>query len=170
MVERFLPILKPSDLAFTSHSAEQTARLGMRLGQLLTKGDVIGLSGDLGGGKTAFAVGVGKGWVTLELVNSPTFVFVHEHHRPRDSIRLFHVDCYKLSSVEDAESIGIEDILTGDDIVLIEWPEAIESLLPPDRLWIQMDLLEEAGTKRQLTFRASGARHEALLDAFRRNA
>lgn len=165
-----LPILKPSDLAFISNSAEQTARLGTRLGQLLSKGDLICLSGPLGAGKTALAAGVGKGWGTPDLVNSPTFVFVHEYHRPAEAVRLFHVDCYRLSSLEDAESIGIEEILAGDDTVLIEWPERIQPLLPPDRLWIQMDLLDEAGTKRQLTFRASGTRYETLLDAFRRSA
>lgn len=165
-----MPILKSTDLAFTSNSAEQTVRLGVRLGQLLAKGDVICLSGDLGAGKTAFAAGVGKGWGTSDLVNSPTFVFVHEYRRPGESVRLFHVDCYRLGGEEDAESIGVEEILAGDDIVMIEWPERIDSFLPTERLWVQMDLLDAGGTKRQLTFRASGARYETLLDAFRRSA
>ena len=87
-----------------------------------------------------------------------------------ESARLFHVDCYRLGGDEDAESIGIEEILGGEDIVMIEWPEQIEAFLPTDRLWIQMDLLDAGGTKRQLTFRASGTHYETLLDAFRRSA
>jgi tRNA threonylcarbamoyladenosine biosynthesis protein TsaE len=130
---------------------------------------VICLSGDLGAGKTALTSGIGKGWGAREPVNSPTFVFVHEHRRLKDNLRLFHVDCYRLSSLEDAETVGIEEILAGDDVVVIEWPERIETLLPVERLWITLDMVGETteGTERQISFQATGARYTALLDCLR---
>jgi tRNA threonylcarbamoyladenosine biosynthesis protein TsaE len=163
-----LPVLTSDRLSLTSHSVEQTVRLGARLGQCLTSGDVICLSGDLGAGKTALASGIGQGWGALELINSPTFVFVHEHHRAGDALRLYHVDCYRLNSLGDAENIGFGDILAGDDVTVIEWPERIEVLLPPERLWIDLEARGE-NTERQLTFQASGPRFVSLLDDFRRS-
>ncbi len=164
-----MPILSPDTLDFTSNSLEQTTRLGVRLGELLAAGDLICLSGDLGAGKTAFAAGVGRGWRAREVVNSPTFVFSHEHRRDVDDVLLYHVDCYRLSGAEDAESIGIADILAGDSVVLIEWPERILSILPAERLWISL-VAADVPTRRQIQFRASGTRYQTLLDSFRRGA
>jgi tRNA threonylcarbamoyladenosine biosynthesis protein TsaE len=151
-----------------SHSAEQTARIGVRLGQLLAAGDLICLSGELGAGKTALAAGIGKGWGALEPINSPTFVLVHEHHRARDAQRLYHLDCYRLNSPGDAESMGIEDILAGDDSAMIEWPEQIAGLLPPERLWITLEMpgLPDEGvdTERRITITATGERYRMLLE------
>jgi tRNA threonylcarbamoyladenosine biosynthesis protein TsaE len=79
------------------------------------------------------------------------------------------VDSYRLGSMGDAESVGIEDILAGDGVVVIEWPERITPLLPPERLWITLDVLDET-TQRQLTLRATGPRYETLLEQFQRNA
>ena len=153
----------------TSASVEQTAQIGIWLGRLLLPGDTICLSGDLGAGKTAIAAGIGKGWGALEPVNSPTFVFVHEHRRARDIQHLYHLDCYRLNSLEDAESVGIEDILAGDGIAVIEWPERIGELLPAECLWIKLEVPDserpdEGGeTQRQITFEASGMRYASLL-------
>ncbi len=154
-------------LDLISRSVEQTVAFGRQLGQLLAPGDVICLSGELGAGKTALASGIGKGWGTPELVNSPTFVFVHEHRRPHDDRRLYHLDCYRLSSLDDAETVGIEDILSGDGVVLIEWPERIKALLPPERLWITLEILDET-TERHITLQAESAHYAALLRDLRR--
>jgi len=165
-----VPILTPDILDFTSHSAEQTARIGTRLGGLLVAGDIICLSGDLGAGKTALAAGIGKGWGALEMVNSPTFVFVHEHRRANEDMRLYHVDCYRLPDAENAVTIGIDDMLAGRDIVVIEWPERIEALLPEERLWIHLMPFDDFTEKRQVQFRATGTHYQQLLDTFRRKA
>jgi tRNA threonylcarbamoyladenosine biosynthesis protein TsaE len=74
-----VPIFREGELDILSHSADQTERLGMRLGALLQAGDVICLSGDMGAGKTVFSVGIGKGWGALTPLTSPTFNIVHEH-------------------------------------------------------------------------------------------
>lgn len=160
-----MPILREGELDIISHSAEQTRRLGIRLGALLQAGDVICLSGDLGAGKTAFAAGVGVGWGARELFTSPTFNLVHEHERERDSERLFHLDCYRLTRPEDADSIGIDDVLSGRGVVVIEWPEHIDSVLPRERLWIELRILEP--TRRNFLFEAVGTRYETLLEQFR---
>ena len=135
-------------LQFVSHNVDQTTKFGEQLGAHLATGDIVCLSGEMGAGKTALVSGIGKGWGAIEPVNSPTFVLVHPHHRNRDTLRLYHLDCYRLNNVEDALSAGIEDILNGEDVVVIEWPEQIISLLPVERLWINIELLPEDGEGR----------------------
>lgn len=160
-----MPILREGQLDIISHSAEQTRRLGNRLGTLLQAGDVICLSGDMGAGKTVFAAGIGKGWGAQTAITSPTFNLVHEHTREADSQRLYHLDCYRLKSVEDAESIGLDDVLSGRGPVILEWPEHIESALPKQRLWIELRILEP--TRRNFIFEGSGERYEKLMNQFR---
>jgi tRNA threonylcarbamoyladenosine biosynthesis protein TsaE len=148
---------------FISHSVEQTSQVGYHLGQLLAPGDVICLAGDLGAGKTVFARGTGMGWGALESVTSPTFTLIHEHHRAQDSRVLYHVDCYRLQSMDDAWGIGLEDVLHGDGSVLIEWPEHVQAVLPAERLWGQFDILDDI--QRHITIQAVGQRYQALLEA-----
>jgi tRNA threonylcarbamoyladenosine biosynthesis protein TsaE len=147
----------------TTQSVDATIQLGQQIGAMLRSGDVLCLSGDLGAGKTALSRGLVHGWGALEHASSPTFVFVHEHHRATDSQRLYHVDCYRLQSALDAATIGLEDMLAGDDVVLLEWPERVESLLPADRLWIEIETVED--NTRRFTFEAVGTRYSALLTA-----
>jgi tRNA threonylcarbamoyladenosine biosynthesis protein TsaE len=160
-----VPILREGELDIISHSVEQTQRLGARLGGLLEPGDVICLSGDMGAGKTVFSAGIGKGWGARTPVTSPTFNLIHEHRRDKDSQRLFHLDCYRLEDAEDAENIGLDDVLNGRGPVILEWPERIESLLPPQRLWIELRILEP--TRRNFIFEGSGKRYEELVAKFR---
>lgn len=151
----------PDRLKLTSHSVDETIALGKMIGSLLRAGDVVCLSGDLGAGKTAFTSGIGKGWGALEPVNSPTFVFVHEHHRAVDNMRLYHLDCYRLASEDDAISIGIEDILAGEDVAILEWPERVEVFLPVERLWINLFAVDD--NTRSIEFAAQGVRYSELL-------
>src|SRR5579859_4987660 len=137
-----VPILAPNVLELISQSHDQTVRLGARLGELAQPGDLITLSGTLGAGKTAFASGFGQGWGAKEPVNSPTFVFVHEHHRAADPVRLYHLDCYRLRDESDAESIGLSDMLADNAVLLIEWPERIALHLPIERLAIHLSWIE----------------------------
>jgi tRNA threonylcarbamoyladenosine biosynthesis protein TsaE len=160
-----VPILKEGQLDIISHSAEQTQRLGLRLGALLLPTDLICLSGDMGAGKTVFASGIGKGWGAKTQITSPTFNLVHEHKREKDSQRLYHLDCYRLEKPADAESIGLDDIMSGRGPVILEWPEHIESILPRQRLWIELRVLEP--TRRNFVFLATGKRYEEMISKFR---
>jgi tRNA threonylcarbamoyladenosine biosynthesis protein TsaE len=86
-----MPILDDRNFEFFSHSPEQTRRLGIQLGKLLSQGDVICLEGNLGAGKTTLIQGLARGWGALDQVSSPTYVIVNEYGRP-DGQTLFHVD------------------------------------------------------------------------------
>jgi len=162
-----VPILDERSLDFISHAPEQTVRLGVRLGERLAAGDVLCLSGELGSGKTTFASGLGRGWGALEAVTSPTFVLVNEYRRA-DGQRLWHLDCYRLRSGAEAVAFGFDDLLGGQGVMLIEWPEHIREVLPPERL--QLSLRWVDAEKRGFRMEALGARYETLLKEFRRAA
>ncbi|MBP7692939.1 MAG: tRNA (adenosine(37)-N6)-threonylcarbamoyltransferase complex ATPase subunit type 1 TsaE [Anaerolineales bacterium] len=162
-----MPILDQRSLDFISHAPDQTARLGVRLGERLAPGDVICLSGELGSGKTTLAAGVGRGWGVLEPVTSPTFVLVNEYQRA-DGLRLWHLDCYRLRSGAEAVAFGFEDLLAGAGLMLIEWPEHIQEILPPERLHIHLRWVDTE--KRGFRIEALGARYTALLHDFRHAA
>jgi tRNA threonylcarbamoyladenosine biosynthesis protein TsaE len=160
-----VPILKEGQLDIISHSAEQTQRLGARLGAMLRPGDVICLSGDMGAGKTVFAAGIGAGWGAKIPVSSPTFNLVHDHTREQDKMHLYHLDCYRLERASDADTIGIDDILCSKGAIILEWPEHILKVLPSERLWIDIRVLEP--TRRNFSFQANGKRYEQLITRFR---
>jgi tRNA threonylcarbamoyladenosine biosynthesis protein TsaE len=160
-----VPILRPGELDIISHSAEQTQRLGARLGSLLSAVDVICLSGEMGAGKTVFTAGIGRGWGAKTPITSPTFTLVHEHQREQNTQRLYHLDCYRLQDADDTSSIDLDEILDGHGPVIVEWPEHIEGLLPPQRLWIELRIIER--TRRNLTFEGSGTRYENMIKQFR---
>ena len=162
-----MPILDEHSLDFMSHSPEQTLRFGARLGERLASGDVISVSGELGAGKTTFIAGVGRGWGALDPVTSPTFVLVHGYRRA-DGQRLWHLDCYRLNSGAEALAIGFDDLLEAGGVMLIEWPERILEVLPPERLRLALRWVSD--TKRGFRLEASGARYTQVLDDFRRAA
>jgi tRNA threonylcarbamoyladenosine biosynthesis protein TsaE len=163
-----VPILRKGELDIISHSARQTERLGTRLGKLLQPGDVVALSGDMGAGKTVFSTGVGKGFGSRTPVTSPTYNLVHQHRREADRTLLYHLDCYRLSGVLDAESIGLDDILDGTGIVVIEWAERIKDVLPDNYLWIELRVVEE--TRRNFILEGNGDRYQTLIKQFREAA
>ena len=163
-----MPILDEQTLDFVSNSPVQTERLGVRLGELLQPGDLICLAGELGTGKTCLARGISRGWGALRSATSPSFTLIHEHPRASDGLALFHVDCYRLQTAAEALTVGLDDVLARPGVVMIEWPERVVSLLPPDWLWITLRWVAE--TKRGIRLEASGRRNIELLAAFRRGA
>ena len=149
-----------------SHSPEQTRRIGMWLGGALQAGDVICLQGDLGAGKTTFVQGIAHGWGSLDSVSSPTFIIVNVYRRG-DEARLFHMDAYRLDSTPEAEELDLDSMLSQGPL-LIEWPERMNGLIPPEHLWISLEPV--AQEEREMRFRASGSRYEEVLDVVRRAA
>lgn len=163
-----MAILDERTLDFISSSAEQTVRLGVRLGELLNADDVICLSGELGSGKTAFAQGIGRGWGASRHVTSPTFTLVNEYQRLNDPLKLYHIDCYRLEGDADTITTGIDDILINGGVIMIEWPERISPILPQERLWIGFRHISE--TRRGVLIKAEGDRALELLQQFRQSA
>jgi len=162
-----LPIIPAGSLEIVTESPDETRRFGYRLGQLLTIGDVICLSGDLGAGKTTFASGVGQGWNNIARLPSPTYTIMNVYKRDTDGQMLHHVDAYRLETPDALWSTGIDDIFDANGSVLIEWPERIESVLPDNRLWVDIQFDDDDDDRRLFILTAHGDT-STLLDAFRR--
>ncbi len=157
------PILDQNALEIISRSAEQTRRVGMRLGALLAPGQVICLIGDLGAGKTTFVQGLAAGWGSLDAVSSPTFVLVNVYRRT-DAERLYHMDAYRISGPDEAIDLDLDDMLDQGPLI-VEWADRIDAALAEARLWVTLNWVDE--TQRDIVFRAFGAEYEGLLQKFR---
>jgi tRNA threonylcarbamoyladenosine biosynthesis protein TsaE len=161
-----MPILDAHTIDFFSRSPQQTRSIGMQLGGALQAGDVICLQGDLGAGKTTFVQGIARGWGSLDPVSSPTFILVNLYRRA-DQSQLFHMDAYRLDSTPEAEELDLDSMLAQGPL-LIEWPERIDGLVPNERLWVQLEHIDEE--ERELKFRSRGKRYDGLLEIIRRAA
>ena len=161
-----MPILDANTLDFISRSPDQTRRVGMRLGALLNPGDVVCLQGDLGAGKTTFVQGLAQGWGSLDSVSSPTFIIVNVYRRADES-ELYHLDTYRLESAPEAAMLDLDDMLDAGPLV-IEWPERIESVLPRERLWLQLDYIDEE--QRRIQVMANGKQYEDFIEELRQTA
>ncbi len=108
-----------------SRSKEQTIRIAEDYARTLKAGDVVLLKGEMGAGKTVFAKGVAKGLGIKDEVLSPTYAYMNDYDG-----KLYHYDCYRLSSGEQALALGLTDYFYSGGICLIEWSENISSVLP----------------------------------------
>ena len=160
-----MPILDSHTIEFFSRSPEQTRRIGMRLGSELKAGDVICLQGNLGAGKTTFVQGLAQGWGSIDAVSSPTFILVNEYRRANGA-QIFHLDAYRLESVPEAEELDLDSMLA-EGVLVVEWPEKLDGLIPNDRLWINLEHVQEE--HRQMRFNAHGKRYDDLLDGIRQS-
>ena len=158
-----MPILDSETLEIFSRSADQTRRFGMRLGRMLQNGDVLCFSGDLGSGKTTFIQGIAQGWGSVDQVTSPTFVLVNEYYR-MDGSTLFHMDAYRIDSTLEAEELDIDRMLH-QGVLVVEWAERIDTVLPKERLTIKMAWV--ADEQRSLVMVPYGERYQTLLHSFR---
>jgi tRNA threonylcarbamoyladenosine biosynthesis protein TsaE len=116
------------DFDIISNSPQDTLELGRRLGSKLKGGEVIGICGLLGSGKTHLIKGIaaGAGAKDYREVTSPTFVIVNEYTGRLD---IYHIDAYRLNSISDFEMLGFDEYCTPQSVVLIEWADKIESAL-----------------------------------------
>ncbi len=109
---------------YTTTGHEETVNLGKQLGQYISSGTVIALSGDLGSGKTTFVQGLAKGLDVPEAyyVTSPSYTIINEYP---GKFRLFHVDLYRISDPCELEDLGFDDIIDSPSVIAIEWPERL---------------------------------------------
>ncbi len=115
---------------FLTHSAEETIELGRRLAPWLRDARIVLLRGDLGSGKTTMVKGIAEAFEAAEQedVTSPTFTLVHEYRGPERS--LFHIDLYRIESLRELETLGLDDLIREDgNILLIEWGEKFARLV-----------------------------------------
>ena len=108
-------------------SAEETDAAGQRLGATLAAGDVVALTGELGAGKTVFVQGVVRALGVTIGATSPTFVLVNEY---RGRLPVHHVDAYRTTSLAELLDLGLEEMMDGDGVTIIEWAERLEPVLP----------------------------------------
>ncbi len=106
-----------------------TLALGERLGAALSPGAVVLLIGPLGAGKTVLAKGMARGLGIREEISSPTYTIISEYRS--QGVTLYHVDLYRIDGRDQMENLGLEDILRGDSIVVVEWGEKLEPLDVP---------------------------------------
>lgn len=111
-----------------THSAEETIAFGRTLAAKLTPPLIVLLRGDLGAGKTTLVKGIAEGFdaARAEDVTSPTFTLIHEYRGPRAT--LYHVDLYRIDTERELETLGLDDLLAPNSILLIEWGEKFARL------------------------------------------
>ena len=123
---------------FHSKTREETENFACEFAKTLRPYDVVLLDGDMGAGKTVFAKGVARGLGIEEEVTSPTYAYMNDYDG-----RLFHYDCYRIESVEQAERLGLADYFEMGGICLIEWAQNIAPLLPPNVKRVQIKKVSE---------------------------
>jgi tRNA threonylcarbamoyladenosine biosynthesis protein TsaE len=148
---------------FISHSPAETESLGEAWGRAAERGLGIGLSGDLGAGKTQLVKGLARGLGITARVHSPTFTLVNEYSGGR--LRLFHLDLYRLETREQIVAAGLEEYLHPDGVTVIEWAERwfgevrnpkCEVRSPGQQTrWVKIEVLSE--TERRITYEDFGA-------------
>jgi len=154
--EVFASLLRARDaVVLTGELGEETREVGEVFASLLQARDAVVLTGELGAGKTTFAQGVARGLGIEEQVSSPTFTLIKEYSGILD---LAHVDVYRLDMVQDVVDLGLEELGGGDGVLLIEWGDTIEELLPDERLCVELVTEDATGESvRAISISASGA-------------
>lgn len=124
-------------LKYQSCSPEDTLWLGKKIGLLVERGQIILLSGELGSGKTLLVQGIARS-LKIEIdVTSPTYNLINEY---QGQFPLYHLDLYRLEDELELYNIGFEEYLERDGIIAIEWPEIAYNLLPPDFVYIEIEV------------------------------
>jgi tRNA threonylcarbamoyladenosine biosynthesis protein TsaE len=123
-----------------THSEDETISLGESLARSLPRRCVVLLIGELGAGKTTLAKGIvqGLGAADPDEVSSPTFTLIHEY----GGGRVYHIDLYRIDDPRELRTLGLDELLDQDAVVLVEWGERFPHLWPPDRIEIHMSAAE----------------------------
>ncbi|MGH2375084.1 MAG: tRNA (adenosine(37)-N6)-threonylcarbamoyltransferase complex ATPase subunit type 1 TsaE [bacterium] len=134
----------PEPTVVTTHSPEATEAFGSRLGARLRAGDVVALVGPLGSGKTVLARGIALGARATGYIASPSFVLIREYDGP---IRIYHIDLYRLERREDIDDLGLEDLIGGSGIAVVEWADRAPWIFPADHLLVACAVAREDQTR-----------------------
>jgi tRNA threonylcarbamoyladenosine biosynthesis protein TsaE len=150
-----------------SRSAADTVRIGEILGRSLVPGDVLGLSGDLGAGKTELVRGLARGLdIDPDVIYSPSFTLVAEHE---GRLQLNHIDLFRLGepvSSREEEEIGLTDYLSPTGVTAVEWHRKLST--PADAWTLEVDFVLGDGDRRTLRLEGRGPRADAILGALER--
>lgn len=153
-----------TSLHVTTHSPEETLALGRSIGDVVRRGDIVLLSGDLGAGKTVFARGLASSLGIEEPVVSPTFTIVREYE---GRIPMVHVDVYRLETTRELHDLGFDDIVREDAVTVVEWGDILAPLFPE---WLEVQLVSELDDVRVIELTTRGATWTERADALARAA
>ncbi len=125
-----------------TQDAEETRDVGRRLGGTLQPGDVLALTGPLGAGKTVFAQGVAESLGIDEPVTSPTFTLISEYE---GRMPFYHMDLYRLGTPDEFVWLGVEEMLNGSGVSLVEWSEKAGEELPDRAIHVRIEICDDGG-------------------------
>ena len=126
-----------------THSADETIALGRSLASALAPPKMVLLRGDLGAGKTTLVKGIARAFDAAdeEDVTSPTFTLIHEYRGPRFNV--YHVDLYRIDTPRQLETLGLDDLMTENSVLLLEWGEKFQCFVDERDVEIQIESLGE---------------------------
>jgi tRNA threonylcarbamoyladenosine biosynthesis protein TsaE len=144
------------ELLLRTATADDTLGVGAAIAPLLRISDVLVLTGELGAGKTTLVQGIASGLGATEHVASPTFTLVREYVTGR--VPVAHVDVFRLDRVQDVVDLALDELEGGACVLIVEWGDAIEELLPDDRLRVELTTEDPAGETdaRRITITSAG--------------
>ncbi len=138
-----------------SSSVAETEALAAKLACGLSGGVCVALYGDLGAGKTQFVRGLVRGFGgDARVVSSPTFVLLNVYDASKDSpqrLTVYHLDAYRVNGPGDFEGIGFAELLEEGGIVVVEWADRVETLLPRDRIEVRIEPVDQETRRIQIT-------------------
>jgi len=147
-----------------SSSTRDTISWGRKLGRLVQGGEIIGLVGELGAGKTSFVRGfaAGAGVGKEAWVRSPTFTLINEY---QGRLQVYHIDLYRIGKAEEIDALNLREYLYSDGVSLIEWFD----FLPAEEVdeFLEIRIAHAGAAARELTFAAHGERYEKLAESLR---
>jgi tRNA threonylcarbamoyladenosine biosynthesis protein TsaE len=149
-----------SFLQILTGSLEETQKAGQALGEQAQPGDIFLLTGPLGAGKTSLTQGIARGLGVAGYARSPTFVLATRY---QGRLTLHHVDLYRIDDPIEAWDLGLEELLAGDDVCVVEWADRAEEIFPEDSLWITLDYAP-GENQRNLTFEKRSTRYFKMLE------
>jgi tRNA threonylcarbamoyladenosine biosynthesis protein TsaE len=143
------PLIPPlADHGSLAMTEEELRDWGHRFGRAAHAPLVVTIAGELGAGKTTLVQAICKGYGVREDVTSPTFALVHEYSAPRSPV--YHLDLYRLERPDQLDALAWDEIVSGRDVVLIEWPERAGDRLPAGRVTLTLQHLPAEPTRRLL--------------------
>ena len=132
-------------MIFHTKSSIETISLGEKIGSLLKPGDILAMTGTLAAGKTTITKGIAKSLGVKDNIASPTFCLVSEYEG--EKMPLYHMDVYRLEGEEDFVNLGVEDMLYGNGVCIIEWSEKVKKELPKKSILVEITPQEDGSRK-----------------------
>lgn len=133
------------NLSFKTNSAEETIELGKKIGSMLKPSDIIAMEGTLAAGKTTITKGIAGALGIEDNITSPTFCLISEYYGSK--MPLYHMDVYRLDGPEDFLNLGVEELLFGQGVCIIEWSEKIKSVLPSKTITLSITPEDDGSRK-----------------------